>query len=445
MNATHKLIYIIFVAGIFLLSACQQEEIGGPTGVKIAFRAVSPLKSAADSIMLTEAYIGVGNIDLKRTGEADTTNLEKIVYEGPYVVDLLNETISPAIRWIFAEPGSYRRIVIDTHNALSGGKSIVVKGKILPAGGSEQIPFELITARDFTFNIENKAGIEVRAGEIVDLLVVFNLAELFRGIDINSLDRNENGILVISEENGINRVGMLIDSFEALSSFGINDGNFPGGSFQDDRSEDAPGEGENTGSEDEGSTPGEEDDDNQDEGSGGADNSDDNGDGGDAGNEDSGTGSGGTEGGENDEPDGQDDNDDAAGEDNPDDDSNDNGEGEDGNADNPDENTGADGGQDDDADDQGGNGDEDADNDDDDRDDDGNDEDDDRDDDGDGADDNNDDDDNRDDKGDDNDDDRDDDDDQEDDDDKKNDDNNGKGKGNSDKGNNGNRGGGKKG
>ncbi len=246
--------YFILLAGIFLFDACKDDDFEAPSGVKITFQATSLLKSTANTILLEEAYIGIGNIDLKRVGENDSAAIEKIVYDGPYVADLLNGTISPAIRWIFAEPGSYREIEIKTHKALTGGMTIILRGTIMPSDGSGEIPFELITAREYTLNIENNTGIEVREGENVDLLVVFDLSDLFKGIDVSSLDKNENGILVISEEAASNTVALLIDKFNTFSSFGINDGLFPGNTADENPDNEAPEGDEDTGEEADGDT-----------------------------------------------------------------------------------------------------------------------------------------------------------------------------------------------
>ncbi len=276
MRATYINKYFFLLALVFLLNACQKDDPIEPNGIKISFQAVTGLKSSADTMIIEEAFIGVEAIDLKREGEADSATVEKIVYEGPYVVDLLNGTVSPAIRWIFAEPGYYREIDVTTSNALGQGRTIVLKGTMLPANDEEKIPFEISSSRNHKLTIRNNTGITISEGENVDLLVVFDLTDLFREVDLNEFEKNEQGVVVFSEDEGNNAVTSLMNAFEAFSSFGINDGMlFPGGEDQTPDYE-TPGEIENPEDEDESDTGQDEsedstDDENTDEETGGED------------------------------------------------------------------------------------------------------------------------------------------------------------------------------
>lgn len=224
MKVTHYINYLFLLAGVLLLNACQEDNFNEPNGIKISFQAVTDLSSSADTIILEEAFIGVKAIDLKRAGEADSAVVEKIVYNGPYVVDLLNGTVSPAIRWIFAEPGYYREIEVTTYSALLQGKSIILRGTVFPAEGEEKIPFEFFSSRSHILSVKNNTGITIREGENLDLLVVFDLSDLLRGIDLNEIEKNEQGVVVISEDDGTGAAASLINTFEAFSSFGIDDG-----------------------------------------------------------------------------------------------------------------------------------------------------------------------------------------------------------------------------
>jgi hypothetical protein len=98
-------VFLIFVS-------CASEEFEGPTGVKLTLKARTMLKSATDTVKINEALIGVSKIDFRPEGNVDKSEPDKIVYNGPYVVDLLNGNTSPEIKWVFVDPGVYREVKV---------------------------------------------------------------------------------------------------------------------------------------------------------------------------------------------------------------------------------------------------------------------------------------------------------------------------------------------
>lgn len=223
MKVRHYIKFLLF-AGIILFFSCTKDDIDEPNGVKVAFQVKSVLKSSSDTVLIEEAYIGIEEIDFKLEKNPDTVGLEKIVNEGPYAVDLLNRSITPAIRWIFVEPGHYRKIALKTSNVLKGGNSLTIKGTIMPADRSGDIPFEISSTVEHNILIENNDGIEINNGKNINLLIYFDLSYLFSGIDLSSVKHSSNGRLIISDDSNSQLINLLIERFEQFSSFKIDDG-----------------------------------------------------------------------------------------------------------------------------------------------------------------------------------------------------------------------------
>ena len=243
-----KWIFTLLVP-VFFLVACSKDDYDEPNGVKIRFQAKSTLKSSADTVLINEAYIGIADIDFVQAGNRDTSGLEKIVHEGPYVVDILKGTITPGIRWIFVKPGQYRQIKLSAQNVLPGGNSIIVKGTIRPSDRSGEIPFEFTARDDYDLKITNETGVAVRNGENVSLVVLFDLVNLFNGIDLNPLKQSSDGVLIFTDNEHKNVTESMIARMELLSTFRIDDGRVSEPEDEDDEpsDEDKETDQENTG------------------------------------------------------------------------------------------------------------------------------------------------------------------------------------------------------
>jgi hypothetical protein len=219
--------FIILLAVVFLFFvSCASEELEGPTGVKLTLKARTMLKSASDTVKINEALIGVSKIDFKPEGSELNSVSEKIVYNGPYVVDLLNGNTSPEIKWVFVDPGVYREVKISTSGGLRGGHSLIVRGTIKPAGVTKEVPFEFSTKNEQDILVKSNRGIVVKQGDITELMIVFELAGLFNEFDLSSVERNSDGVLMLTDETGSGIVAGLKKRLENISSFGLLDSNF---------------------------------------------------------------------------------------------------------------------------------------------------------------------------------------------------------------------------
>ncbi|MDD4755002.1 MAG: DUF4382 domain-containing protein, partial [Prolixibacteraceae bacterium] len=194
---------LIFAASLMLLNSCNDDDLDGRTGVRLIFKSSTPpatLKSASvnniDSVVIEEALIGVEKIKFKPLGEDDDVDMGKIVFNGPYAIDLLNGNSDPAINWAEVEPGLYKEIELETEDVLDDDMAVVMRGTIFFSDLTEA-PFEFITGDDdFDIEVENDYGFNISEGVINDVLVIFNLSDLFNGIDLSSAVKDENGVFL---------------------------------------------------------------------------------------------------------------------------------------------------------------------------------------------------------------------------------------------------------
>jgi hypothetical protein len=226
MKADTHIFNIMLVVIFLFMVSCTGEEFEGPTGVKLTLKARTMLKSASDTVKIHEALIGVSKIDFRPEDYDTKSGPEKIVYNGPYVVDLLNGHTTPEIKWVFVEPGVYREVKISSTGNLRGGHSIIVRGTVKPAGVNKEVPFEFSTETEHDIIVRSKQGIVVKKGDISELMIIFELAGLFQGVDLAAVETNNRGVLMFNDDTGSGIIAGLKEKLENLSSFGFFDSNF---------------------------------------------------------------------------------------------------------------------------------------------------------------------------------------------------------------------------
>jgi hypothetical protein len=176
MKTIQYFFLFILAGGLMLFQSCTDDGVQDRTGVMIHFASSSSpaMKSAVtkstavsdiDTVIFTEAMIGVEKIKFRPLGEEDDDDVEKIVFVGPYAVNLLTGDTDPAINWVDVEPGLYKEIELETDNYLEGDKAVIIKGVITFADHTEK-SFELIAGDDFEIEVENDNGFTINEGVI---------------------------------------------------------------------------------------------------------------------------------------------------------------------------------------------------------------------------------------------------------------------------------------
>ena len=206
MKELRILFGIMLVAGIMMLQSCNETIPEDETNVRVTFKSATSatgLKSASidgiQDIEITEAMIGIEKIKFKPLGEGRNDHQEKIVFKGPYSINLLTGIAEPPIDWTEIIPGMYKEIEVETEDVLEGENSIIIRGNVTLSDLSVT-PFEFMTDDDIEIEIEDDYGFTISLGLLNDLLVTFNLSDLFNGIDLSQVVVGDDGVLRFTDE-----------------------------------------------------------------------------------------------------------------------------------------------------------------------------------------------------------------------------------------------------
>ncbi len=237
----------MLVAGIFLFSSCIDEHLEVPNGVKLTLKTShsAVLKNFyADSVIIDEAFIGVNNINFKPSGKGIPDYPEKIVMRGPYYFNLIEGDSNPEIKWIAVDPGLYKKIEIETSPTLQGRNTMIIEGTIKWTGRRKNTPFEFSTKNNFKIAVENNKGIQIKEDDVSELLVYFDLSSVLQDINLLSGKINENGKLIINDDNNADVIKLLNIKLTAYSRFlSMND--FSKGLFDNDDAKPGTGDMDN--------------------------------------------------------------------------------------------------------------------------------------------------------------------------------------------------------
>ncbi len=223
MKTIRNSLVLIIGAGLMIFHSCNKDDHDGRTGVRLIFKSssTSDLKSASvtdiDTVVFTEALIGVEKIKFKPFGEDDDDGMGKIVFNGPFAIDLLTGDSDPAVNWEEVEPGLYKEIEFETEDILGDDMAVIIKG-VITFSDQTDAPFEFITGDDIDIEAENDYGFNISEGVINDVLVIVNLADLFNGIDLSSAEKDGNGILFFTDDINEDITDELEDKLDDISS-----------------------------------------------------------------------------------------------------------------------------------------------------------------------------------------------------------------------------------
>lgn len=241
MKTVKKIFGFMVAASLIIATSCQEDRMEeqqlqeGQTAARLSFKAVTQtqtksLKSASalfDTMIIDEAFIGVEKmkfkplVDHKEMKEQHRNkDHQKVIFKGPYEINLLTGESYPEIDWLEVYPGVYKEIELETDNLLDGGNSIFIKGSVIVE--ELEIPFEFMTRKEFELEIENDTGIVIDEGILNDIMVMFNLPKMFDVIDFNDVpdfEFNEDGVLVFSDESNEEITELMREMMEEMGIF----------------------------------------------------------------------------------------------------------------------------------------------------------------------------------------------------------------------------------
>jgi hypothetical protein len=183
----------------------------------------------AGTFELTEARISLRDIRLKL--DASDQSLRE-TFEGPYIADLLANTVTPSLSNISLPAGTYRSLALRMHKLakdeigdlasddLLVDQSLVMQGVYVPTQGPAiQLTIKLDASEEFTVQMPklSSAGVDVKDGLSHQVIVAFRLNEWFnfqgQDHDLSELSGTEAVIDDRSDEIGkklLDRISNLV-------------------------------------------------------------------------------------------------------------------------------------------------------------------------------------------------------------------------------------------
>ena len=136
-------------------------------------------------------------------GDDDDDEYE-IEFEGQFIVDLLKGTSDPDFGIADVVPGNYKELEVKISPILDDGNSVYIKFNYTQEG-MDPIIVEISTDKEFEFEIENHAGIQLDGNALNQILVLFDLDQLLSGIDLSNLN-------LVVDNDGIIRINPASNS-----------------------------------------------------------------------------------------------------------------------------------------------------------------------------------------------------------------------------------------
>jgi hypothetical protein len=233
MRLKMKLMIRIFV--LLVLSSCGGDNTttGNPL-VSLSIKATAPSSTSmfalsrsnpiievrdqsgavVGSIQITDARLSLEEIEFGR--EDSLGNETEVDFEGPFVVDLLLETVTPSLNEISLESGVYNEVEIAFNKVIGDeldederpivdvgdplfNNSVYVEGLYTGPTANEgnvteapfSVSFDLDEEFELTGENDESVGFEVTNGELNSLILAFRLNKWFR---FNDIETNEVGV-----------------------------------------------------------------------------------------------------------------------------------------------------------------------------------------------------------------------------------------------------------
>ncbi len=214
---------MIALLAINMLSCSEDDKEGNgdkPTdNVSLQLKgATSTVAIRTTGITFSEAIIHVEGVEFESKEEVN--DYDEVDFKGPFVIDLLTGVSNPEIPMAGLYPATYDEVEVELidEDDNSGQKSIVVKGTY----GADDIVFEFSTTEDFEFEAEadddSQAYLfEVIEGKTTNVVMEFQLANWFKGVDFTTGTLNENGKLIISETENKSLYDKIAENIDTVT------------------------------------------------------------------------------------------------------------------------------------------------------------------------------------------------------------------------------------
>lgn len=163
-----------------------------------------------------------------------------IKWKGPYIYDLIADTVTPALEETTILDGSYRRIAFELRpNRSLDASDPLLNYSIYLAGtvdiGGTATSFSLSFPYNEKFKMFSTKGAAMEPGVSNKLVIAFKPVDWFAGIDFSTATKDAAGSIVIDDKSNLELLNAIKKNIKSSTHFGKdNDGD---GKLKDDESD----------------------------------------------------------------------------------------------------------------------------------------------------------------------------------------------------------------
>lgn len=204
----------------------QLKVTADPGSTTIGNALVNP-----ENIEFTVAKVVVGEIELRKSADCSVDDSGEdqgeFEYSGPFVVDLLTEKAKPSFDEVQIEKAKYCKFKFkldklhddEVPSGVSSSDPIVDNSVYIEGVYNSTTPFvvKLDQDEDFEMESESVSGLALANGELNTIFLVFDLGNLFEGVDdLDNLDQT-GGVVYIDKDNNQDSYDMIRENLKTFS------------------------------------------------------------------------------------------------------------------------------------------------------------------------------------------------------------------------------------
>lgn len=205
-----------------LESTYEQEKAAATTDAE---RAAARTKLITGLVGLEERKAALHAAKEAAQAEKEAAADGNMRWKGPYVYDLISETITPAVASVSIPDGSYKRIefklranrTADASDALLN-KSVYLAGTVTISGVAT--PFTVSLESDEQVMLNTTDAFKIESGVANALIVGLTPANWFTGVDLSSASKNTDGTIELSPGSNTPLLEMIKKNIKAKTKFG---------------------------------------------------------------------------------------------------------------------------------------------------------------------------------------------------------------------------------
>jgi len=204
-----KIFYLLlFLPTCFIISCEDVQVTPNGMGIRIVIDSTSTSQSAG-SIQIDEAYMRISEIEF----EGELTDDEEIELESSQTVmfDLLTGQANPSLNYLVIPAGLYEEFELEVQGADDGGTVFYVRGSFTDSLQNQTL-IELDIREAFSLELEWE-NYQVDSTRAFGATFLINPAAWIANIslqDLQSADRDSNGVVVISPNSNTGIYSQLI-------------------------------------------------------------------------------------------------------------------------------------------------------------------------------------------------------------------------------------------